>query len=208
MNKAFRFLSGLFAIVLCCTMLFMLAGCNNSKKPGSNPNNTNNNTVTDTKTHQNPIYDKEGNEIPQPSDNDEEGWFSVEVANQFAVPSFTQPDNTKVVTKPQRNELYLKGDKNAFKNTVLYAFQAVRINDAVYLPELGKGEDGIAKVTALNKITYIDSNTLFPTGDITSINLIYKAGHKAYECAVSYDINTEQVYIALNDRTELYYDLM
>lgn len=195
MKNTKRIFSVITAILMVCSMMFLITGCN--EKPNPDPSN-----------EQTQFYDKQGNPIPIPSDNDEEGWFSVEVANQYAAPGLTQPENTTVVTKPVRNELYLKGDENAFKNTVIYAYTAISLNDGVYLPVFGLGDDGVATVTSLEKINYIDPDTLYPKGDTTSVNLIYKSGHKAYECTISYDKETDQVFIGFEDRTDSYLKLM
>ncbi len=196
MKKTSRILATITALLIVCTMLFTMTGCNNQ---------TNSNSKNDPTQ----IYDKNGNPVQMPTDNDEEGWFSVEVVNQYSVASFTQPEGTTVVSKPEPNSLYLTGNQNTFRDTVTYAFEAINSsNSAVYLPVLGIGEDSVAEVTELDRITHIDTDTLYPKGDVLTVNLIYKSGHKIYECTISLENNNEQVYISFADRTELYASLV
>lgn len=208
MKKTTRICALLTAVVLMLSMLLSMTGCNNTSGSNNSENNsTNVNDSTDSAhvTYPEQIYDKYGNAVEMPSDNDAEGWFSVEVVNQYSVPSFTQPEGTTVVSKPERNALYLTGGENIFRLTVSYAFEAIRSNNSsVYTPVLGLGDDGVAAVTGLDKISHIDTDTLYPKGDDVAINLIYKSGHKIYECIISLENNNEQVYIAFADRTELY----
>ena len=184
MKKSTRILFILICVVLVCTMTFSLTGCNNDTKK-------NNNT-----------------QIVTPSDNDEEGWFTIEVVSKYNVSSLIQPDGTEVVSKPEPDKLYLTGGEEAFKTTVSYVFEAIKSsNSKIYLPELGIGEDSVATVTGLTPITHIDYNNLYPTGDDMVMNIIYKSGHKVYEATISYESNG-QIYVALADRTDLYLPLM
>lgn len=196
MKKSSRIFAIIASLLVVCTMLFTMTGCNN--RTNNNPNN-----------NSNQLYDKHGNSVQMPTDNDEEGWFSVEVVNKYSVAALTQPEGTTVVSKPEPEALYLSGDKNTFKNTVSYVFEAIcSSNSNVYTPVLGIGEDSVATVTELDPITHIDTDSLYPKGDVQKINLIYKSGHKLYECTISLENNNEQVYIAFADRTELYASLV
>ena len=211
MKKSTRFCALL--IVLALILVMAMTGCANT----GNSNNTGNggsangesNSDSNSSTYPTQIYDKHGNPVQMPSDKDVEGWFSVEVVNQYSAASFTQPEGTTVVSKPEPDALYLQGGSNTFRDTVSYAFAAINAsNSAVYLPVLGIGEDSVATVTELDRITHVDIDSLYPKGEVTSVNLIYKSGHKAYECTISLENNNQQVYIAFADRTELYGHLM
>lgn len=211
MKKSTRFCAVLTALALVLVMLIAMTGCantGNSNNTGGSANEAGN-SDTNRSTYPTQIYDKHGNPVQMPSDNDEEGWFSVEVVNQYSAASFTQPEGTTVVSKPEPNALYLQGGSNTFRDTVAYAFAAINAsNSDVFLPVLGIGEDSVATVTALDRITHVDIDSLYPKGDVTSVKLIYKSGHKAYECSISLENNNQQVYIAFADRTELYGHLM
>lgn len=182
MKKSTRILFILVSILLVCTTIFTLTGCKN------NQNTT--------------------NQITAPTDNDEEGWFSMEVINKYGVATIIQPKGTQVVSKPEPDKLYLTGGEDAFKLTVAYVYEAIKeSNTQIYLPEFGIGEDSVATVTGLTPITHIDYDKLYPTGEDMVINIIYKSAHKAYEATISYESNG-QVYVAFADRTDLYLPLM
>ena len=182
MKKSTRILFILVSILLVCTTVFTLTGCKN------NQNTT--------------------NQITAPTDNDEEGWFSMEVINKYGVATMVQPKGTQVVSKPEPDKLYLTGGEDAFKLTVAYVYEAIKeSNTQIYLPEFGIGEDSVATVTGLTPITHIDYDKLYPTGEDMVINIIYKSARKAYEATISYESNG-QVYVAFADRTDLYLPLM
>lgn len=182
MKKSTRILFILVSILLVCTTVFALTGCN--KQPKKN--------IT----------------IVEHTDNDEEGWFSMEVINKYNVATITQPAGTEVVSKPEPDKLYLTGDEEAFKTTVAYVYEAIKqSNTKIFQPEFGIGEDSVATVTGLTPITNIDYDKLYPTGEDMLVNIIYKSSHKAYEATISYE-NNGQIYVAFSDKTDLYLSLM
>lgn len=147
-----------------------------------------------------------------PTDNDEEGWFSVEVLNEYNVAGLVQPSDTEVTSKPERNTLYLKGDESTFKTATLYIYESINIaNDNVYLPVISVGEDGVAEVSGLQEITDYDGTELYPDGEETSVTFIYKSVKRILECAITLektgDTGEDQVCISFADRTDVYGDL-
>ena len=208
MKKTTRFCAMLTALALVLVMIMTMAGCANTGN-SDNSGNGANNSDSERSTYPTQLYDKNGDPVQMPTDNDDYGWFSVEVVNQYSVPSFTQPEGTTVVSKPEPSTLYLKGNDKTFRDSVLYAFEAIKTNNTtVYLPELSIGEDSVASVTSLKPITHIDTDTLYPNGDVLELSIIYKSGHKAYECTITLQSNNEQVCISFADRTQQYLPLM
>ncbi|MBQ4105700.1 MAG: hypothetical protein IJC86_04875 [Clostridia bacterium] len=151
--------------------------------------------------------------VQTPTDNDLEGWFSAELLNEYSAAGFSLPEGTEVIDKPERNTLYLTGDEDSFKNSVLYAYYAIApVNDKVYLPELSVDENGVAEVSALKEISEIDESDLYPDGETTSVSLIYKTSHRVLECSITLEktaeTNEDQVCISFSDRTDAYGDLI
>ncbi len=184
-----------FALVI--TSVFTLSGCNSN-------NSDNNTTSADT-----------GNKVQynEPTDNDYEGWFSVEVLLQYSAAGFAQPENTEVVSKPERDTLYLKGGEDTFKNTVNLAYSSIApVNRATYLPVITLDENGVAEVSGLKEISRIDTSKLYPQGEDTSVTFMYLSGHILYECSISLETSADGedklVCVSLKDRTELYGDLV
>lgn len=144
------------------------------------------------------------NNIPdyvEPTDNDEFGWYSAEVLNEFNAAGFVIPEGAEVTTKPERTILYLKGGENLFTDTCLYAFSAIApVNDVVYTPEC----DETGEVKALKEITEINTSELHPAGDSTSLVLVYEISGTINECAISYDETTQLVCISFAHKTSLY----
>lgn len=212
MKNTRQILSLILAIVLCIATIFMLTACkddtnNNSETQNINSsvsvNSSSQNSANDSSS---PTAQSNSNQGNTPNEDDIEGWFSLEVINQYSMAPFVQPPDTKVVSKPDRDCLYLKGDKNTFTLCTQYAFDTMlRNNKAVYLPEKNENSDSFL---SYKKITYYDFSTLYPTGDTTDVTFIYTMGHSAYECSISYDKGTEQVCIRFADRTELYRDIV
>ena len=183
MKKSTRILFILVSILLVCTTAFTFAGCNHKQ----------NTTPT---------------EVIKPTDNDNEGWFTIEVVSKYNVAAMIQPEGTQVISKPEPDKLYLSGDEDAFKLTVAYVYEAIKeSNTQIYLPVLGIGEDSVAAVTGLTPITHIDYDKLYPTGEDMVVNIIYKSARKVYEATISYE-NNGQIYVAFVDRTDLYLPLM
>ncbi len=181
----------IFAIVI--TSVFALGGCNIGNNSGTNS----------------------GNKVQyvEPSDNDYEGWFSVEVLLKYSAAGFAQPEDTQVVSKPERDTLYLKGGEGTLKETVKLAYKAIApVNRATYLPVLSLDENGVAKVSGLKEITSIDTSKIYPQGSDTSITFYYLSGHLLYECSVSLEVSPDGdeklVCVSLKDRTENYGDLV
>lgn len=192
MKNTRRILSLLVAVVLSFTMIFTLTACKDSKKsnkPNSNSNHSSQNIISHS-----------------PAEDDLSGWFSLEVINQYSMAPFVQPPGTTVVSKPERDCLYLTGNQNTFTECTKYAFETIaRNNKAVYLPVKSNDAESILDY---NEITSYDFSTLYPKGDNTNVTFIYTLGHKAYECSLSYDTDTEQVCISFTDRTNLYREII
>ena len=195
MKNTHRILSILIAVALSFSMLFTLTACKDNKNNnGSVSANKNSNSAQQNGTSHSPYED------------DLSGWFSLEVINQYSMSPFVQPPNTTVVSKPERDCLYLKGDENTFADCTKYAFETIaRNNKAVYLPEKS---DDTEDILDYKEITSYDFSTLYPNGDTTYVTFIYTLGHKAYECSLSYDTDTEQTCISFTDRAELYRDIV
>ncbi len=218
MKNTSRIFTLLTVIMLVCTMVLTMAGCknntgNNNLNGSNNGNNNNQSATSAPSTYPTQLYDKNGNEIQMPDDNDADGWFSVEVINQYSMAPFVQPPDTKVVSKPQRDCLYLKGGEDVLQVCAKYAFRnIVNNNTAVYLPVMSTDDNGTTKAIDFNRIYAYDFSALYPTGDETSVTFVYTIGHKIYECALSLDSSADasetQICIAFADRTELYNSLI
>lgn len=190
-----RIISLISLILVCLSVTMCFCGCNRSEKPA---NNSSTQVYTD-------IY---GNEYEPPTDNDEEGWFSAELLAEYSAMSFTQPDGTTVVDKPQRNLLYLEGDKNALVSCASYAFKSIySVNDGVYLPVYSIGDDGVAKISSLNKIDMFSTKTLYPYTDETSVLFIYMSSRRILECKITLESTNDNVFrvsINFSDKTAEY----
>ncbi len=198
-SKFLRIAALLLAAALCLSALFSLSGCKKERTHTNTPGSS-------------VIYDKYGNTVPAPTDNDLEGWFSAEVLNQYSVAGFTIPEGTEVTSKPEKNSLYLKGNNETLVTSTEYAFEAISIaNDKVYLPVYTTGDDGIPTVSSLKEIKTFSVDNLYPTGEDTTVTFIYKSGHNAYQCTIELEYNAtegEQVCITFLDKTEEYLPLM
>lgn len=198
-SKFLRLAALLLATALCISALFSLSGCKKEKPftnaPGSSV-----------------IYDKYGNTVPAPTDNDLEGWFSAEVLNQYSAAGFTIPEGAEVTSKPEKNSLYLKGNSETLEISAKYAFEAIRIaNDKIFIPTYTTGDDGLPTVSSLKEIRTFSADNLYPTGEDTSVTFIYKSSHNAYQCTIELEYNAnegEQVCITFLDKTEEYLHLM
>ncbi len=146
--------------------------------------------------------------LVEPTDNDEEGWFSIEVLSQYSASSLTIPDGAEVTDKPERDLLYLKGGDTLLRDTATMVFNTINaVNDKVALPVYTLGEDGIAKVTSFEPIYSYTGEELLPDGEEDDVTFVYKSGHKYYECKVGNHTDTQGnklVYIDFTDRTEEY----
>lgn len=209
MNTKFsRMITMVVAAMMAVCVLLSLSACNGT----GSQNETASSTAPTTSA--NVIYDKYGNPVQMPTDNDIEGWFSVEVLNEYNAAGFILPKGTEVSHKTERTTLYLKGNEKALETTVLYAFEAIYpTSDGVYLPVLTKGDDGVAKVTSLKRISTFETDNLSPKGDDTSVTFIYTTSHRVLECAISLvvtpDSNGEPlVEVSFTNRTEQYGDLV
>ncbi len=224
MKNISRFFMLLTVFVLICTMIFTMTGCKNDTENNSVNNdisinsnidsNSNNNTneasasADSTSASQN--ADSQNSNVQAPvNKDDEEGWFSLEVINQYSIAPFVQPPNTVVVSKPQRDCLYLKGDKDVLHVCADYAFQNIFYdNTAVYIPVVTSEDNSSANAMEFKRIYSYDSSALYPTGDETSVTFVYTLGRKVYECSLSLespaDAKETQICIAFADRTELY----
>lgn len=182
-------------LLVSVSVIMCFCGCNRSEA-------SNNNSESQAYT------DVHGNEYEPPKDNDEEGWFSAELLAEFSAMSFTQPDNTVVVDKPQRNYLYIEGDKNTLANCANYAFSAVySVNDGVYLPVYSIGDNGVAEISSLNKIDIFSTKTLYPYTDETGVSFIYMSARRILECKITQESVTDNVYrvsICFSDKTDEY----
>ncbi|MGN0452993.1 MAG: hypothetical protein ACI4GZ_04235 [Ruminococcus sp.] len=193
----------ILAVVLCVLTAFSFTACKKAENGGKPSINANNPTG---------YTDIHGNALPAPSDNDEEGWFSVEVLAEYGAMSFTLPKGTTVVTKPQREALYLSGDKKALQTTADYAFASIYASiRKVYIPVFTIGDDGVAAISSLKKIDTFESSTLYPDTDVTSVSFIYKMSKSVVlECSVSLETSAEGeelVYVAFSDKSEEYLSL-
>ena len=143
----------------------------------------------------------------KPTDNDEEGWFSIEVLSQYSASAFTIPKDAVVTEKPERDFLYLQGGENLLKETALMAYKAISGNDKVALPVYTLGDDGVAKVTSFKHITSYNGNELLPDGNEDEVTFVYKSGHKYYECEIGNhtdNAGNKLVYIDFTDKTDEY----
>lgn len=143
----------------------------------------------------------------EPTDNDEEGWFSIEVLSQYSASAFTIPEGAIVVDKPEKDLLYLSGGDTLLKDTAIMAYNAISINDKVAFPVLSIGEDGLAKVTSFDLISSYDAHELLPEGHEDEVTFVYKSGHKYYECEIGTSTDAqgnELVYIDFTNKTEEY----
>lgn len=186
-NKVKRIAAALFALVIALSAVLTLGGC-------SDDGGFTGGTKVD---------------YVEPTDNDYEGWFSVEVLFEYSAAGFAQPRNTEVVSKPERNTLYLKGDENTLIDTAKMAFSSIMpVNSATYVPVYTINDSGVAEVADLRKVDIVDYDELYPLGDDTSFVIYYLAGHTLYECSVTLEISPESedglVCVSFKDRTELY----
>lgn len=198
-NKFYRTTTVLCALLLLAATLFSLAGCKDYRKDSSNKD-------------PNFVYDKYGNTYPIPTDNDEEGWFSVETLAKYGVISLVQPEGSEVTDKPQPDALYLTGDDNLLKNTAMYVYTAISGSGAtVYVPETELDENQLPVVTKLTPIDALETATLYPEGKETSVSLVYTSAKKIFRCNITLETNAnnvEQVFIAFSDKTEEYRDII
>lgn len=198
-SKFLRIAALLLAAALCISALFSLSGCKKENPYTNTPGSP-------------VIYDKYGNTVPAPTDNDLEGWFSAEVLNQYSAAGFTIPEGAEVTSKPEKNSLYLKGNSDTLAKSAAYAFEAIsRVNDKVFLPVYTTDAEGLPTVSSLKEIRIFSADSLYPNGEDTTITFIYKSSHKAYQCSIELEYNAnegEQVCITFLDKTEEYLPLM
>ncbi len=200
-NSATRIILGTIAVLTLCAIVLSLGGC--SKKEDPRKNNTPESPY---------IYDRYGNTTPKPTDNDETGWFSVEVLNKYAVAALSLPEGTEVYKKTAPETLYLEGDEKAFTTTAMYVHSAIEFsNGTLYSPVISQLDDGTAAVTGLEKNALLDTKTLYPEGDITSVTFVYLVNRTIYQANISLEKDAEGVelvYLSFSDKTEEYKDFI
>ncbi|MDO5124455.1 MAG: hypothetical protein Q4D44_07320 [Eubacteriales bacterium] len=198
-TKLCRTTTVICALLLLTATLFSLGGCKDYRKDSNSKD-------------PNFVYDKYGNTYPAPTDNDEEGWFSVETLAKYGVIGLAQPKGSEVTNKPQPDALYLTGDDNLLKNTAIYAYTTISGSGAtVYVPETELDENQMPAVTKLTPIDALDTSKLAPDGTETSVSLVYTCAKKLFRCDITLETNAnniEQVYIAFSDKTEDYKNLL
>lgn len=201
-NYATRILSTLVALLIICTSALGLGACSKKEDPRANNNNPDSPY----------IYDKYGNTTPKPTDNDITGWFSVEVLVKYGLHTLTLPSGTEVYSKTDPDTLFLKGGKDALATTATYVHTSIlSASGTLYSPVITTLEDGTAKVTSLEKNFLLDTDTLYPKGEDTSVIFVYKINRTIYQCNVSLEKNAEGielVCISFSDKTSEYKDLV
>ena len=190
-----RFPKALRALILLMVLLTSLSFAACKKKD----------TVTPGEKAAKPSYIKDP--AVKPTDNDEEGWFSIEVLSQYSASAFTIPEGAVVTEKPERDFLYLKGGDNLLKETAIMAYNAIAGNDKVAFPVYTIDDNGIATVTSFAFITSYNGRELLPDGTEDDVTFVYKSGHKYYECEIGNhtdNAGNTLVYIDFTDKTDEY----
>ncbi len=201
LEKFTKFLPKLMTVLLVSTLILSFTGC--KKYEDKRELNTPSSPY---------VYDKYGNTYPVPTDNDETGWFSVEILNQYAVTGLTLPPGTEVVNKPEPNTLYLQGNKDTLANVADYVYSELTISASeIYEPVITLSEDQTANVTSLNPNFDYDKLALYPDSDDTSITFVYTVNRNIYQCSISLESPAESqelVCVSFSDKTTEYEDLI